>query len=606
MKRLVQLLALSCLALSFGAHAQSMNWDSTEIDWTDYSLGFLSEKDKVPEAEPVFGKEFQGFSLKLHTAEAEFEQEMPVAVIISLKNTNPRSTLQPDAAPSGGRSYAVHIILADKMGENSLFSKNLLTADDNALRTGKIPPRAETVVLKVPFDTLEVAKVDEFLDGKPHFDPKTRLTQAGMMIPQIYKLRAILLSAEAEKRPDFLIASQSWDILLRPKSVARMTEAEKQEKLQRYIPRMEQGGSGAMAVADQLAALGEVAVAPLMEVASRRGGKNAQTTMESRVWALATLCNTNSPEAQAFIEQKLLDPTALGDLNFLAWHSQRLRSPKITAAIRKLAFAIATGEKLSWEKNARETPDGVKISFLGWAFRHFSRIKETVPDEIAEGCFRLEDPRLSSLAFDVWEPSSPQKVMDAAKPLYLTAGTHPNLKCAALRALAKHYGAQGFPPYDRKADVIAAWRHSGVRLAQKGYLTKGELATLLRNQIIFARSPDAQRELVADFVRHAGPDFPVRTAQVTLPDDWTKTWQWCLRTGDFTTEQATQFLCVQMMTREELPDSVKRALLIELKRQLGDEFPLPSTEKVNLDDDWPTCGNWLIEKGHFKPGKGRR
>ncbi len=580
---------------------QSMSWDSAEIDWSNYSLGFISDKDSVTPPEAQFGKEFQGFSLKVSAEKAEFEQGMPVPVIGVLKNTGTRSSLLAgESAVTAGRTYAFHLMLTDKEGASTLFSTNLLTEGGAVLRDG-VPPGRETVIVNVPFDGVDLGKVDEFLDGKPYFDPKSRLVKGADLTPRVYKLRAILLSAEPEKRPDFLIASKSWNILVRPKSAERMSPAEREEKLAHLLARLNAGGMGGMAVADQLAAFGEHAVDALIAVAQKRGGKDAQATMESRVWALAILCNTGSPRAEAFVEKCLLNPISPGDLNYLAWHSQRFRSDRITAVLHKRVRSIAAEARPprpdSAPKPGKPAPE---IGFLGWVFRHFSRIGETLDDDVALGCLALGEPKIASLALDLWKPTSAERAVTAVKPYFTTLGIHPNVKRAVLRLLATQFGDRGFPKLDMKGDVNLAWRLSAFWLAGKQQLTKDDLVTLLRNQIIFARTDEARLQLVSLFQRLRPAGYPATGRPVSLPGDWVKTWQWCLQTGSFTTEQATQFLCVQMMTREELPDAVKRALLVALKQQIGAAFPLKSTTQVNLDEDWPTCGTWLVENGYFK------
>jgi hypothetical protein len=61
-----------------------------------------------------------------------------------------------------------------------------------------------------------------------------------------------------------------------------------------------------------------------------------------------------------------------------------------------------------------------------------------------------------------------------------------------------------------------------------------------------------------------------------------------------------------MRTREAIPDVVRKALLLELADRLGDAFPLKAktAADIDLETDWPTCGQWLVEHGFFgKKGK---
>ena len=137
--------------------------------------GWINYDDKVERSEPQYGKEFIGFYLKVFTDNVEFEQETPEPITVVLKNTNPRSTLMPDGGNAAERRYALYIVVADKDGATSLFSRNLLEKDGGIVTAGKVPPQAETELLKVPFDSLEVAKVEAFEDGLPKFEPDQRM-----------------------------------------------------------------------------------------------------------------------------------------------------------------------------------------------------------------------------------------------------------------------------------------------------------------------------------------------------------------------------------------------------------------------------------------------
>ena len=49
----------------------------------------------------------------------------------------------------------------------------------------------------------------------------------------------------------------------------------------------------------------------------------------------------------------------------------------------------------------------------------------------------------------------------------------------------------------------------------------------------------------------------------------------------------------------ELACVVQVPLLVELRALLGAQFPLPAGEAFDVDEAWPTCGNWLVRNGYF-------
>jgi len=566
-----------------------------------FCAGWIDYDDKVEKAEPTFGKEFLGFSLKVCTANAEFEQESPEPVTVTLKNDTARGTLLPPGVKSDNRTYALYMVLADEHG-TSRFSPNLLEGKEAVVANGKIPTKSEVEVLKIGFDAIKVATVEEFEFGLPCFDPKMPPHSAGQLVPQIYTLKAILVSGLPDQRPDFVAASEIWRILLRPKSAARMTAAEKRTKMSKYLSKMGEGAYGGIGVSSQLAALGEMAVDPLIAMAEKKAADGA--VRESRIWAIVTLCNTRSPKAEEYILKKIHNPVGYGDLAFLVWHSQGFRSQKITETLRDLALKIVTDQELPWEKKHGRESRVHGIGCLKFILKHFISIRQTVPDEVALGSTRLEDPELVCLAIQVWKPSSPAKAVETLKPFFATAGLHPNLKRIAMRRLSMELGAQGLPPFDRAADLDASWQQTAMWLAKNGHFSDAEATQFLRTQVLCVKAPDLQREVILKLRTYVRSGFPVRTPQIKLPDHWIETWTWSLKTGGFSREQAVRFLCNQMRTNEELDPKIKRALLIELKKQIGAGFPLKSTTNVNLDNDWPTCGNWLIHKGYFgKPKK---
>lgn len=565
---------------------------------------WINYDDKVSRTEPEFGKEFQGFSLKLSTENIEFEQDMPEKVTIVIKNANERTTLLPKETTGEGRSYALYVVVADKEGQSSLFSRNVFHGKPNIVAKGKIPANAETTLLTVPFDALEVAKVDEYENGMPYFDEKKRMSKAGQLAPQIFTLKAVLLAGLPDQRPDFVIASPVWRILLLPKSISRMSATEKQTKMKAYLSKMSEGAYGGIGVSSQLAAFGDEAVDPLIKMAEKTGN---ETVRESRIWAIVTLCGTRSPKAEEYILKKLNDPVGFGDLAFLAWHSQGFRSKRITAALTDLAVKIASDSELPWEKKHGPESRHHGVGCLKFIIKHFISRRLNVGDEVTVNALKkLKDPEMLCLCIQVWKPSSPRAAAEALKPFFTTPGTHPNLKRVVTQRLWKAWKSQGFPPYDRKTDVNLTWQEAGMWLARKGLLTKKETTAFLRTQVMVVKDSALQPRIVTDLRKHVGDSFPVRSATPALPDAWIQTWQWMLKTAKLPKEDAVRFLCNQMRTREELDDKVKSALLVALKGQLGAEFPLKSTAKVNLDEDWPTCGNWLIEKGLFKPPKRRR
>jgi hypothetical protein len=203
-----------------------------------------------------------------------------------------------------------------------------------------------------------------------------------------------------------------------------------------------------------------------------------------------------------------------------------------------------------------------------------------------------------------WKPADRAATIATVKPLFVQSVVHPNLKRTVLGRLNTALAAEGFPAFDRAGDVDTAWQAAGTWLAGKGLLQGEELVSFLRAQVFCARTPDQQRRAVNELQRGVGTAFPVRTPEISLPRDWIATWRWVLKTSGVTREEAVRFLCDQMRDPDALEDETRRALLMALKEQLGDVFPLPSTDKIDLENDWPTCGNWLIEKGYFgKPKK---
>ena len=561
-----------------------------------FCLGWLDYDDNVAETEPEFGKEFRDLALKIHTENIEFEQEFAEPVIVTLKNSTGRSTLVPDAEGNAGRRYALYLILADAGGGASRFSQNLLENDEGFMKRGSIPAAEEAELCRVPFDSLQVRNVEEYEDGMPYFDPEHHPVRTANLTPELYVLKAVLFSSAGGKKPDFVLASGAWPIKLLPKSLERMTEPEKQQKMQRYLARMAEGAYGGKGVSSQLAAMGEMAVEPLLEMAEKRG---SGTTRESRIWAIVTLCNSGSKQAEDYIVKRLHDPIAFGDLAFLAWHSQGFRSDRITALLQALALDIVTGRELPWEKKHGRDSRHHGSGCLEYIFKHFQSIGVTISDEIAAPLLTFSDPKLICFGLAVWTPSGPEAAAQLLKPVFLDYSAHPNLKRVTVRTLAAQLSDQGFPAYNRETDVNESWQEAGMWLVRQKHLSAEQAQIFLRQQVLTVKTPGLQQRVVGALRQVAGPEFPVRSSQMRLPGDWIKTWRWALDTGTYPDETAVRFLCNQMRTEGELDPAVKRALLIELKKRLGPEFPLASTTDIDTDEDWHTCGRWLVGKGYF-------
>ena len=572
------------------------------------AFGWIDYSDKVQKKQPAFGKEFVGLSLKLFTEKVEFEQEMPQAVNVVLRNTTERKSLMPEGSETQERHYALYIVVADKSG-SSQFSRNVIDQGAQFIAKGEIPPKGETRLLSISFDSLEVARVEEYENGMPYFDPQKRMAKAGQLTPQLFVLKAVLLSGLEGKRPDFALASDTWSILLLPKSVARMSPEEKKLKMAQFLKKMAEGAYGGIGVSSQLAAFGDEAVAPLITMAEKGGGKDAkaaQTVRESRIWAIVTLCNTRSPRAEEYILKKIWDPVGFGDLSFLVWHSQGFRSKRIRAALQEFALKVATGQEMPWEKKHGPESRGHGRGCLEFLFKHFAGVGEKVPDEVAAGCLTMGDPKIAAFALQAWKPSGPDKAIQVVKPLFSAPGVHPNLKKSAMHRLSEALAPRGFPAYDRTGDASAQWQACGMWLTGAGELTPAETAEFLRCQVVSATTPELKLDVMKQLRKHGGDTYPVRAAEPSAEADWVPTWQWALKTGSFGREQAVQFLCDQMRYPDEVDDQTRRALLVELKRWFGDEFPLKSTESVDTDADWVTCGTWLVQQGHFKPRRKKR
>jgi hypothetical protein len=576
-----------------------------------FLVGWYEYGTTVKREEPKYGKEFQGISLRIQTRNAEFEQDMPEEVVIHLNNSTDRTRLTMQE-PGEGRRFALYLVVATEDG-TSLFSRNLLEKlVDNPIDKEKIPPNASSELLRVKFNELEVAKVETYRDGLPYFEPKQKMANAGWLTPKVYTLKAILLSALPEKRPDFVAASEIWPVLLKPKSPERMAADEKQTLMTKYLAKMSEGAYGGTGVSSQLAAMGEDAVGPLIEMAEKtgKGAKDAAEagkTRESRIWAIVTLCNTHSKRAEDYILKRLHDPIDFGDLSFLAWHSQGFHSQRVTAALRQLAEDVACGREMPWEKTHGVESRGRGMGALEFICKHFSSAKQSVTDQTVAAATGFQNPELVSYVLMAWQPKDGKTAVNTLLPLIRQGNIHPNLRRMIVAILANQYGKEGFPAYKRDAtpeEQEQAWLQAALWLNRKGALSGDEMKVFLRSFVFGVRKENdgSKRDLMLALRTFAGKQgYPVTSARPDPVDDWVKTWRWAIHDAKLPNDEAVAFLCQQMRTRDEIPDAVRLGLLLELKQALGDKFPLKAAKAsdIVLDDDWPTCGQWLVENGYF-------
>jgi hypothetical protein len=562
------------------------------VAWIDYD-------DKVVRKEPAFGKEFRGFALRLTTAEAEFEQDSGQSVRIELRNDTEATALV--APTEGDRDYGLLVILTDKGGDGTMVSQELLASlPANPVAAGTLTPKAATELASVRFDDLRLAGFKEFDNGLPRVDPQAGRVPGSSLVPQLYVMRAILFSAPRGKRPDFAVASDTWPILLRPKDGKRMTEDERQAKMKQWLARMAEGAYGGIGVSSQLAALGEVAVEPLLQMAEKRDpGK--ETVRESRIWAIVTLCNTGSPRAEEYILGRLREPVEFGDLAFLAWHSQAFHSQRVTDTLRRLAEDAACDRAMPWEAKHGASSRGHGRGMIEYVFKHFAGIGESITDATAEGLVRLGDEKLIAFGVVAWKPSSGDKAVRTLAPVFGRGPVHSNVKKALLACLARAAGPGGFPAYDREADVNRQWLAACRWLRGQQAIDGAALTTAWRWLVLDVPrdQEEVQAELIAALASLAEPGFPVQGTQPRLPEDWVAAWRWALQTSGIGKSEATAFCTRMMRTRDELPDPVRLGLLQELRRLIGPDFPLPEGQ-VDVDAAWTECGTWLVQKGYFR------
>jgi hypothetical protein len=550
--------------------------------WIDYD-------ERVPAQTPAFGKAFAGFALKLSTAESEFELDAPQAVDVTLKNLGSQADLLAKAAAEETSQIALYVVLADANGV-SRFSENLLTGKER-FTVG------ETPLAQPDLQRLSLRRVDGFKAGWPVFEAKYPAAATTDLTPGLYSLRAILLAGRQNARPDAVLASNTWAVLLRPKSGSRMAAAEKQAKLARYLKDLQRDAYGGQRVSSQLAALGELAVDPLIAVADRAGGDKVR---ESRIWATITLCNISSNRAAAYIERRLRHPVDLGDLAFLAWHSQACHDEQVDRTLRKLMSDVLEHRRLSWQDDFPSVPEGAKMTFLEFACKHYARTGKNLDAKQVAAALRLPDPKPVAFALAAWKPESAPVAIDTVKEMFARRGVHPNLQRAILHALNQVVKEPGFPGYQRERELSGQWLEAGIWLGKRGSLTSEQQQSFGVAQALSLKDPVLQRQLVLWLAQLPGTNYPVEHTLVTLPEDWIATWRWALKVAQVPKDEAVRFLCDQMRTRVELPDAVKRALLLELAPRLGPAFPLPATPTFDLETVWPQCGRWLVEQGYFK------
>ena len=412
-----------------------------------------------------FGKPFAGISLKLETPHSEVELNSPEAITVTLKNDNPRPVLLPEGMPRDERVYALYVVCATA-GGSSYFTPNLVNAPDNPIAGGRLKSNGETVVLDTTLDRLQVVRVDSVDLAAADF-PGPNSMPTRELVPQVYALKAILLSRLPGKKPDFVVASNTCAVLLLPERGEHMSPEERQTRAAKYLAKLEEGAYGGNAVSSQLAALGETAVPQLIAIADRKGDGHVR---ESRVWALATLCRTGSPKAVEYVLERLKHPVDLGDVPFLAWHSQGCANPAVEAQVLALVSGILKDEKLPWQDTFPEVDTGTKSAFLEFAFKHFRQTGQALSTELVGRCVTWPDPKPAAFGIELWKPADAETALRVLAPVFKQPNRHPNLKRVVLRQLEAACAAQGFPKMATADDIEAAWQRAAGWLKEKGYL----------------------------------------------------------------------------------------------------------------------------------------
>jgi len=428
--------------------------------WFDYGVNVKRESAE-------FGKPFAGISLKLETRHSQAELNSPEPLTVTLKNENPRSALLPESLPRDERVYALYVVCATA-GGLSYFTPNLVKDSDNPVTGDRLAPNGETVVVDTTLDRLPVVRVESVDFAAADF-PGLNSMPTRELVPQVYVLKAILLSRLPGKKPDFVAASNSCAVLLLPERGEHMSPEERQTRAAKYLAKLEEGAYGGIAVSSQLAALGETAVPQLIATADRKGEGHVR---ESRVWAIATLCRTGSPKAAEYVLERLKHPVDLGDVAFLAWHSQGCSSPAIEAQVLALVSSILKSERLPWQDAFPEVDTGTKSAFLEFAFKHFNQTGQTLPVELVGNCITWPDQKPAAFGIELWKPGDAETAVRLLAPVFGQPNRHPNLKRVVLLKLETACAAQGFPKMGPADDLEAAWQRAGRWLTEKGYLSE--------------------------------------------------------------------------------------------------------------------------------------
>lgn len=558
--------------------------------WIDYT-------DKVPAGPtPGYGKPFVGMSLKLESGHAEFELGTAEPLRLRLRNEDPRATLLPPGLPPADRRYALHLILVTQSGA-TFFSRSLLADPAQPPAGGSIASGQETAIWDGTFDKVSFAAVDKVTLDRPDFPPAARMRPSDELVPQLYVLSAVLLSQTAGKKPDFVVASAPWTVLLRPVRGERLAEAERQQRLDKYLAKMREGAYGGIAVSSQLAALGEVGVAPLIELADRTGDEKAR---ESRAWAIATLCNTGSPRAADYIRRRLQHPVDLRDLPFLAWHSLACRTPDSEKDLLELLRLVAAGQRLPWQDEHPEVSDAVRDDFIEYTGKHFKHTGQSLPDEIVANCLKRADPKSTSFAMEAWKPASAESALAVLLPAFAPPCRHPTVKRLALRRLADA-GVPGVSAPGEGGDIAAAWYAAGCQLADAGKLTGEARAGFLRTQLLELRTPQLRADVLRRLVA-AVPAFPVKPEALATPEGWTQAWQWTLAQGGVRGEDELRFLAAEAARDAQLTTGEKAAILKEISRPgRKDTFAGKGEDTAEaLAQVWPGLLQWLTAKKYLR------
>jgi len=266
---------------------------------------------------------------------------------------------------------------------------------------------------------------------------------------------------------------------------------------------------------------------------------------------------------------------------------------------------------MPWEKRRGAESRGHGMGSLQYMCKHFISIHQSVTEPTVVAAVGFKDPEMTGYVLMAWQPTSGEQAVRILVPLVRRGNIHPNLRRLTGATLAKFYEKEGFPKYVREATADEQeqdWLHAALWLNRNGKLSDAETLAFLRGFVLGVRKENTacQLDLMLALRRFgAKAGYPVTRAQPEPVADWVATWRWALHEAKLPPKAAAAFLCQQMRTKEEIPDVVQRALLIELKQALGDPFPLKAKtpEAVDLETDWPTCGQWLVEKGYFGKAK---